>query len=121
LGKQKQVVYLSFLFLVLMNLFVGNVDFKVSEDDLRERFEACGEVTSVKIITDRETGRSKGFAFVEMADDEGGRAAVNQLNGANIGRREIAVSEARPREERSGGGGNGGGGGGGGYNRGNRY
>ncbi|MEJ1928788.1 RNA-binding protein [Nostoc sp. NIES-2111] len=83
-----------------MNIFVGNVDFRSSEQDLRARFEAYGEVVSCKIITDRETGRSKGFAFVEMADDEGGRAAIDGLNGQNVGNRALAVSEARPREER---------------------
>ena len=100
-----------------MNLFVGNVDFKIREEDLRARFEEYGEVVSVKIVTDRDTGRSKGFAFVEMADAEGGKAAVEGLNNQTVGMREIAVSEARPREEggtRGGGGGYSGGGGGGG-------
>lgn len=100
-----------------MNIFVGNVDYKVSEDDLRERFEAYGEVTSVKIVTDRDTGRSKGFAFVEMANDDEGKAAVASVNGVMVGARELAVSEARPREE--GGSRGGSGGGGGGYRGGN--
>ena len=103
-----------------MNLFVGNVDFKIREEDLRQRFEEYGEVVSVKIVTDRDTGRSKGFAFVEMADAEGGKAAVEALNNQTVGMREIAVSEARPREEGGNRGGGGGGysGGGGGGNRG---
>lgn len=98
-----------------MNIFVGNVDFRSSEQDLRSRFEAYGEVISCKIISDRDTGRSKGFAFVEMADDESGRAAIEALNGQSVGNRALAVSEARPREERPR---NEYGGGGG---RGNRY
>jgi RNA recognition motif-containing protein len=102
-----------------MNIFVGNVDFRSSEADLRARFEAYGEVITCKIISDRETGRSKGFAFVEMADDEGGRAAIEGLNGQQVGQRALAVSEARPRDERPRSGG--GGGGGGDYRKGNRY
>jgi RNA recognition motif-containing protein len=106
-----------------MNIFVGSLPYKVEEADLKELFEAYGEVSSVKIITDRETGRSKGFGFVEMSDDEAGTKAVSGLNGAEIGGRTIVVSQAedrKPSERRSGGGGYGSGGGGGYSGGGNR-
>ena len=82
-----------------MNIYVGNVDFKATEDQISELFAEYGEVTSVKIITDRLSGRSKGFAFVEMANEEDGKAAVEALNGFTLNTREISVSVARPREE----------------------
>ncbi|QNR24230.1 RNA recognition motif domain-containing protein [Croceimicrobium hydrocarbonivorans] len=107
-----------------MNIFVASLDFNVQEDDLRNAFEAFGEVSSVKIITDRETGRSKGFGFVEMPSDDEGSQAIESLNGSNLRGRDIAVKEARPQEERPRGGGNfrGGRGGGGGYrDRNDRY
>jgi RNA recognition motif-containing protein len=105
-----------------MNIYVGNVDFKATEDQLSDLFAEYGEVTSVKIVTDRISGRSKGYGFVEMANHEEGKAAVEALNGYALNTREISVSEARPREESSN---RGGGfnrrddnrGGGGGYNR----
>jgi RNA recognition motif-containing protein len=111
-----------------MNIFVGSLPFKIQEADLRELFEAYGEVNSVKIINDRETGRSKGFGFVEMADDEAGKKAIADLNGSEVAGRNIVVNQAeekKPRENRSFGGGGGGrggysGGGGGGYSRDNR-
>ena len=84
-----------------MNIFVASLDFGVQEQDLRDAFEAYGEVSSVKIITDRETGRSKGFGFVEMDGNEEGNSAIEALNGLNLKGREIVVKEARPREERS--------------------
>ncbi len=93
-----------------MNLFVGNVDYNVSEDQLQGIFAEYGDLDSVKIITDRQTGRSKGFAFVEMPNDDQAQKAIESLNGYELNRREISVSEARPREENSGGGRNGGGG-----------
>ncbi len=99
-------------------LYVGNLSYNTTEDELRDLFESAGEVTSVAVVTDRDTGRPRGFAFVEMATDEGAQAAIQQLNGRNIGGREIQVNEARPREGGGGGGGGGrrsGGGGGGGY------
>lgn len=104
-----------------MNLYVSNIAFKLRDDELRQAFEPYGEIVSAKIIMDRETGRSRGFGFVEYANRESGQAAIDALNGADLGGKEVAVSEARAREERparSFGGGGGGGGDRGGYNRG---
>lgn len=103
-----------------MNIFVGSLPFSLGEADLKELFEAYGEVTTVKIINDRETGRSKGFGFVEMSDDEAAQKAISGLNGADVKGRSIAVSQAeeKKRDDRRGGGGGGYGGnrgGGGGY------
>jgi RNA recognition motif-containing protein len=102
-----------------MNIFVGSLPFSLEEADLRELFEAYGEVSTVKLISDRETGRSKGFGFVEMSDDESAQKAITGLNGAEVKGRTIAVSQAeekKPNDRRSGGGGYGGNrGGGGGY------
>jgi cold-inducible RNA-binding protein len=92
-------------------IYVGNLSYQTTENDLSALFEQCGQVESVNIITDRDTGRSKGFAFVEMANDDAEKA-IAQLNGTEIGGRALTVNEARPREERSGGGGRGGYGGG---------
>ncbi len=108
-----------------MNVYVGNLAYSTSGDDLREAFGAFGEVTSANVISDRDSGRSKGFAFVEMSDDSSAREAIEKLNGTEMDGRTITVNEARPREDRpSGGGGRGGGrggyGGGGGGGRG-RY
>jgi RNA recognition motif-containing protein len=103
------------------NLYVGNLSFKATADDLRELFSQHGTVTSAQVIMDRETGKPRGFGFVEMAD--GAQSAVDALNGQDFQGRPLTVNEARPREDRRGGGGGGGGGGrggrGGGY--GNRY
>ena len=82
-----------------MNIYVGNLSFGSSENDLRTEFEAYGEVTSVKIITDRETGRSRGFAFVEMAEDGPAQTAIDALNGKEIDGRAVNVNAARPREQ----------------------
>ncbi|MDD3877387.1 MAG: RNA-binding protein [Bacteroidales bacterium] len=82
-----------------MNLYIGNLDYKVREQQLEELFAEYGEVTSVKIIKDKFSGRSKGFGFVEMADDNGGKEAINALNGKPLLDREIIVSEARPKTE----------------------
>lgn len=102
-----------------MKIYVGNLSFSATEDDVREAFEEHGNVASVNLITDRETGRSRGFAFVEMPDGGEAKAAIGALNLKNIGDRAITVNEARPREDRSrGGGGYRGGGGGGGRGRG---
>ena len=100
------------------NLYVGNLSFDTSADDLREAFGQYGTVSSAQIIMDRETGRSRGFAFVEMED--GADEAIQALNGTELQGRTLTVNEARPREDRRGGGGGGGGprGGGGGGNRG---
>jgi RNA recognition motif-containing protein len=108
-----------------MNIFVGSLPFSLEEADLRELFEAYGEVSTVKLISDRETGRSKGFGFVEMPDDESAQKAITGLNGAEVKGRSIAVSQAeekKPGDRRSSGGGYGGGNrsGGGGYGGGNR-
>ena len=113
-------------------IYVGNLSYQTTENDLSALFEQVGQVESVNIITDRDTGRSKGFGFVEMSDEDAEKA-IAQLNGTEVNGRSLTVNEARPREERSGGGrggygggrgGRGGGGGGrggrgGGY--GNRY
>ena len=102
-----------------MNIFVAKLNFDTQEDYLRELFEEFGEVDSVKIIMDKFTGRSKGFGFVEMANEEEGQAAINELNDSEVDGRTIVVKKAEPRENRGGGGrggyGGGGGGGRGGY------
>ncbi len=109
-----------------MNIFVGSLPYRLEEADLKELFEAYGEVSSVKLISDRETGRSKGFGFVEMPDDEAAQKAISGLNGAEVSGRSIAVSQAEERKpsnggDRRGGGGFGGGNrGGGGYGGGSR-
>ncbi len=83
-----------------MNIYVGNLSFRATEDDLRDVFSQFGEVDSVKIITDRETGRSRGFAFVEMRDNEAGSTAIASLNGNDHMGRDLTVNEARPRTNR---------------------
>lgn len=98
-------------------LYVGNLSFQSTEDDLHRAFAAFGEVNEVKIVMDRETGRSRGFAFVTMADENGAREAVARLDGSQLGGRALRVNEAQPRE---GGGGGGRGGGGGGRDGGSR-
>ncbi|GMU34585.1 MAG: RNA-binding protein [Planctomycetia bacterium] len=98
-------------------LYVGNLPFTMSGSELEQLFAAHGTVTSAQVISDRETGRSKGFGFVEMASDSEAQAAIDALNGQQNGGRALTVNEARPKENRSGGGGGGGrgfGGGGGG-------
>ena len=82
-----------------MNIYVGNLSFEVTEDNLRSAFEDFGTVDSVKIITDRYTGRSKGFAFVEMTDNDEAKAAMSELNDKEFMGRTIKVNEARPRTE----------------------
>lgn len=96
-----------------MKLYVGNLSFNTSEQRLREIFEAHGEVLSASLVMDRETGRPRGFGFVEMKDDGEARNAIEALNGQNIDGRDLTVNEARPREDRGGGGGGRGFGGGG--------
>ena len=83
-----------------MNIYVGNLSYSLSEQELRDAFAAHGEVSSVKILSDRETGRSRGFGFVEMPNQSEGEAAVEQLNGKDLGGRALRVNEARPRERR---------------------
>jgi len=124
-------------------LYVGNLPFDTTEDDLHQLFSAHGQIVSAKLITDMETGRSRGFGFVEMSTEDEAKAAIDKMNKAKVGERELTVNEARPRPERAGagsgggrggfgggrggfGGGNGGGRGGngggrGGYGGGNRY
>lgn len=97
-----------------MKLYVGNLSFNTSEDRLRELFAEHGEVTSATLVMDRETGRPRGFGFVEFADAQSGQAAIEALNGTNVDGRDLTVNEARPREGGGGGGGRGGRGGGGG-------
>ena len=82
-----------------MNIYVGNLSFEVTEDDLRSAFEDFGSVDSVRLITDKYTGRSKGFAFVEMTDNDEAKAAMSELNGKEFMGRTIKVNEARPRTE----------------------
>ncbi len=103
-------------------LYVGNLAYSVRDDSLMQAFSPFGTVTSAKVMMDRETGRSKGFGFVEMGSDAEAQAAINGMNGQAIDGRVVVVNEARPREDRPGGyggggsrGGYGGGGGGGGY------
>ena len=83
-----------------MNIYVGNLSYGMNDADLEAVFAEFGEVTSCKIIMDRETGRSKGFGFVEMATQEAGQAAIEELDGKEVSGRNIRVNEARPREER---------------------
>ncbi|MEA2573859.1 MAG: hypothetical protein QOH93_1157 [Chloroflexia bacterium] len=104
-------------------LYVGNLPYSVTEDQLREMFSQFGEISDVAVVTDRYTGQSKGFGFVEMASDEAAQAAITKYDGQDLDGRQMVVNEARPREDRSGGGGRsygGGGGGGGGYGGGGR-
>ena len=107
-----------------MNIYVGNVKYEMTESQLKEMFSAYGEVASARIITDKETGRSKGYGFIEMADEEAGNKAIEELNGAEVDGKTLSVSVARPRTEaprRSFGGGGNRGGGYGGGNRGGGY
>ena len=91
------------------NIYVGNMSYDTTEDGLRTLFATHGEVTSVNVITDRYTGRPRGFAFVEMATEEAARAAIAALDGQDVDGRTLKVNEAKPRAPRSGGGGRGGG------------
>ena len=105
-----------------MNIYVGNLSWGLKDQDLANLFAPFGEVSSAKIVTDKFTQRSKGFGFVEMANDEEAQAAIAQLNGTEVEGRSLVVNESRPKQEGGGGGGykkrNFGGGGGGGYNKG---
>src|SRR5215467_13955134 len=86
-------------------LYVGNLAYSTSQEAVRELFSQAGDVADVSLITDRETGRPKGFGFVEMATEEGAQEAIKRFNGYTLDNRNLTVNEARPREERSGGGG----------------
>ena len=90
-------------------LYVGNLPYSVTEENLRETFSACGTVDSANMITDRDTGQSKGFGFVEMSSDSEAQKAIQELNGTTMDNRQIKVNEAKPRQPRGGGGGGGGG------------
>jgi RNA recognition motif-containing protein len=83
-----------------MNIYVGNLPYSTTPDDLQEVFSAFGEVSAARIVNDRETGRAKGFGFVEMPNDEEAKKAIEALNGNDIGGRKVVVNEARPREPR---------------------
>jgi RNA recognition motif-containing protein len=112
--------YLIYLFLIffIMNIYVSNLSFNTSDAELQDLFSQYGEVSSAKVITDRETGRSRGFGFVEMANDAEAKEAMAGLNNKEVEGRAMSVSVAKEREARTGGGGYGGGnrgGGGGGY------
>ncbi len=89
----------------MFNIYVGNLSFEATEDDLRGLFAEHGEVLKVNLITDRDTGRPRGFGFVEMADANQGRTAIEQVNGQELGGRTLTVNETKPRAARSGGGG----------------
>ena len=115
----------------MLKLYVGNLSYETTDSELRTLFSAHGNVNSAQVVIDRETGRSRGFGFVEFTNDAEGRAAIDALNGKAHGGRNLTVNEARARESRGGGGGGfgggggrggyGGGGGGGGRGRGDRY
>jgi len=108
LKKEKRYIYMS------MKLYVGNLAFQTSSEDLQQLFAQAGTVESASVVEDRETGRSRGFGFVEMSSKEEGEKAIEQFNGKDFGGRNLTVNEAKPRENRSGGGRGGYGGGGGG-------
>jgi hypothetical protein len=118
-GDRTRFVCRRFL---MTNIYVGNLSFRQTEEELRTTFESYGTVASVKIVIDRETGRSRGFAFVEMPNAEEAQQAIEGLNNQSVGGRQITVNEARPKPAGGGGGGGGGyrGGGGGGGDRGDR-
>jgi RNA recognition motif-containing protein len=121
------ITYLYLKFLKKMNIYAGNLSWNLKDQDLQNLFATHGEVSSAKIVTDKFTGRSKGFGFVEMPNDDQANAAITALNGTEVDGRSIVVNESRPKQEGGGGGGfkkrsfGGGGGGGfkkGGYNKG---
>jgi RNA recognition motif-containing protein len=128
-----KIYFFNFFNYTIMNIYVGNVSWNLTSEDLQELFTPYGDVTTSKIATDRQTGRSRGFGFVEMPDDAQAQAAIAALNQAEVDGRNIVVNESKPREEGSGGGyrprsprpggggGNRGGGYGGGGNRGGGY
>ncbi|NLF72446.1 MAG: RNA-binding protein [Candidatus Anammoximicrobium sp.] len=95
----------------MTNIYVGNLSYNATEDDLRQAFAQFGDVSSVSVIKDRETGRPRGFAFVEMPDEAQAKQAIENINNTEIAGRRVTVNEARPREDRGGGGGRRGGGG----------
>jgi RNA recognition motif-containing protein len=104
-----------------MKLYVGNLAFQTSSEDLQQLFAQAGTVESASVVEDRDTGRSRGFGFVEMSSKEEGEAAISQFNGKEVGGRSLKVNEAKPREDRGGGGGRNGSGGRGNYGGGSRW
>src|SRR5215218_1990586 len=104
-----------------MNIYVSNLGFNVQDGALKEFFTPFGEVTSAKVINDRESGKSRGFGFVEMSDDAAAKKAIAELDGATVEGRAIKVMEAKPKEDKPRGGGGGFRGNGGGFNNGNSY
>jgi RNA recognition motif-containing protein len=104
-----------------MNIYVSNLSFNVTDEDLRDYFAEYGEVSSAKVIMDKFSGKSRGFAFVEMSDDEAAQKAIQELDGASVDGRTIGVSVAKPREDRASGGGGPKGGTGGFQRRNNNY
>jgi RNA recognition motif-containing protein len=104
-----------------MNIYVSNLGFNIQDGDLKDFFTPYGEVTSAKVITDRETGKSRGFGFVEMSDDAAAKKAITELDGGDVDGRTIKVVEAKPKEDRPRGGGGGYRSNDGGYNNGNSY
>lgn len=105
----------------MAKIYVGNCSYDTTEQELRDVFSEYGEVSSVSVITDRDTGRPRGFAFVEMSDDAAARAAIEAVNGRELGGRTLNVNEARPKTNGGGGGGGGRGGRGGGGGGGRRW
>jgi cold-inducible RNA-binding protein len=105
----------------MKNIFVGNLSFGTTEDSLRSMFQSYGTVDRVNIVTDRDSGQPRGFAFIEMSVDSEGENAINALNGTDLDGRSLNVNEARPKTAGGGGGGGNRGGGGGGQRRGNRW
>ena len=91
----------------MKNIFVGNLSFNTSEDELRQMFEPFGQVDRISIMTDRDTGRSRGFGFVELGGSDDATKAIGELNGLDVDGRQLQVNEARPQESRGGGGGGG--------------
>ncbi len=114
--------YFSFFNFFIMNIYVANLHYRLNDEDLHQIFSEFGQVTSAKIIKDHETGRSRGFGFVEMANQEEGTLAMERLNGSEVEGKQLMVNEARPKQPSSGGGGfrNNRPGGGGGYGGGGR-
>jgi len=105
----------------MTNIFVGNLSFQTTQDDLQAAFANYGSVERVSIVTDRDSGQSRGFGFVEMSDKSAAETAISQLNGADLNGRAMNVNEARPKPQGGSGGGGGRGGSGGGGGRGNRW
>lgn len=116
-GSEK---YSGFRIRIVKKIYVGNLPYSVNDAEIRKMFESHGEVASASVVLDRDTGRPRGFGFVEMSNNDEADAAINAMNGQEMGGRALVVNEARPRENSGGGGGRGGYGGGGGGGGGGR-